>query len=486
MSGRACRRRVRASLSPCERGNLRPSVLVPTTPNRPSSWSSPWRYQAANSSRAGCSVLDDLWDRLPRTPVDSSDRRRDTVPPDRRGTDRFHQFDEMITAGHQLDHHARGFVGVEVGMPVAVTLANRVAAARDLEVGERLHDAVHPHRQVLQAAVGVGGEIVAIDRGFVAVLLDDFDLLITGVRKRGRYVRTDRLTVVFSFRTDVLLDEERANPTGDPMSHRLLDVGDDVALLDDRSKECAHGSILTQLVARGDADAAGARGWVMASAPASDIDLAATDHLLTTTRSVRRRLDFDRPVAPEVLEECFDVAIQAPTGSNSQGWHFVVVDDAETKLALANLYRRGFDEYASVPQVPRFDADDPRTEQMRGILGSAAYLNTRLHEVPAMVIPCIEGRWEDLTVFHQAGAYGSIFPAVWSLMLALRARGIGSSLTTLHLMHEREAAEILGLPGDLTQVGLLPVGYYTGTTFREAGRIPARARTHWGRWGRAR
>ena len=201
---------------------------------------------------------------------------------------------------------------------------------------------------------------------------------------------------------------------------------------------------------------------------------------------MRKRLDFDRPIPAEVLQECFDIAVQAPTGSNSQSWHFVVVDDAETKLALAELYRRGFNEYASVPQVPRFDADDPRAGQMRGILGSAAYLNKRLHEVPAMVIPCVEGRWEDLTVFHQAGAYGSIFPAVWSLMLALRARGIGSSLTTLHLMYEDEAAELLGIPDDITQVALLPIGYYTGDTFRQAGRIPARDRTYWGRWGTAR
>lgn len=211
--------------------------------------------------------------------------------------------------------------------------------------------------------------------------------------------------------------------------------------------------------------------------------LQATDELLTTTRSVRKRLDFDRAVPRDVLAACLDIAVQAPTGSNSQGWHFVVVEDADTKLALAELYRRGFAEYANVPQRPTFDADDPRAPQMRGILSSAAYLNKRLHEVPAMVIPCVDGRWEDLTVFHQAGAYGSIFPAVWSLMLALRSRGIGSSLTTLHLMFEAEAAEILGIPADVTQVGLIPIGYYTGTTFRRARRISADERTYWGAWG---
>jgi nitroreductase len=220
-----------------------------------------------------------------------------------------------------------------------------------------------------------------------------------------------------------------------------------------------------------------------ASRGAADVDLAAVDHLLTTTRSVRRRLDFDRPVPRSLVEECFAIAVQAPTGSNSQGWHFVVVDDPDTKAALADLYRRGFASYADVPQVPRFDRDDPRRSQMRGILGSAAYLNERLHEVPAMVIPCVEGRWEDLTVFHQAGSYGSIFPAVWSFMLALRARGVGSSLTTLHLMYEAEAAALLGIPDDVTQVALLPIGYYLGDGFRPAGRIDARTRTYWNGWG---
>jgi nitroreductase len=217
-----------------------------------------------------------------------------------------------------------------------------------------------------------------------------------------------------------------------------------------------------------------------------DIDPRLADQLLTSTRSVRKRLDFDRPLPPELIQECLEVALQAPTGSNSQGWHFVVVTEPATKLALAGLYRRAFDEYASVPQVPRFGATDPRAAQMRGILSSAAYLNRRLHEVPAMVIACVEGRWDHLSLFHQAGAYGSIFPAVWSFMLALRSRGVGSSLTTLHLMYEAEAAGLLGIPADLTQVALLPIGFYTGSRFRAAGRISARSRTHWDAWGRTR
>jgi nitroreductase len=219
---------------------------------------------------------------------------------------------------------------------------------------------------------------------------------------------------------------------------------------------------------------------------AADIDLHAATHLLRTTRSVRKRIDFEREIPAEIVQDCVETAIQAPTGSNSQGWHFVMVSDPARKQALAELYRRAFNHYADVPEVPRFDRDDPRAGQMRGILGSAAYLNKRLHEVPMMMVPCVEGRWDKLSVFHQAGAYGSIFPAVWSFMLALRAQGIGSSLTTLHLMYEAEAAEILGVPDDVTQVGLVPFGYYTGETFRPAGRNAARDRTYWDRWAQTR
>jgi nitroreductase len=224
----------------------------------------------------------------------------------------------------------------------------------------------------------------------------------------------------------------------------------------------------------------------MASDSAVGIDVAVADRLLSTTRSVRKRLDFERAVPPEVLEECLEIALQAPTGSNSQGWHFLIVTDRAQKSALADLYRSAFAKYADVPQVPRFEPDDPRAAQMRGILSSALYLNKRLHEVPVMVIPCIEGRWDELSVFHQAGAYGSIFPAVWSFMLALRARGVGSSLTTMHLMYEEEAAAILGIPEEVTQVALLPIAYFTGDTFKAAGRIPAAERTYWGRWGKTR
>jgi nitroreductase len=217
------------------------------------------------------------------------------------------------------------------------------------------------------------------------------------------------------------------------------------------------------------------------------MDLATVDHLLTTTRSVRRRLDFSRAVDPAVLTRCIDIAFQAPTGSNTQGWHFLVVTDAELRRGIADLYRRGFELYANAPNMrPAIAEDDPRFAQTQRIVESARYLAEHLHEAPVMVIPCVEGRVENAGVLAQASLYGSILPAAWSFMLALRARGLGSAWTTLHLMFEREAAGLLGVPDTITQTALLPVAYFTGADFKPAKRLPTATRTHWDRWGQHR
>jgi nitroreductase len=214
------------------------------------------------------------------------------------------------------------------------------------------------------------------------------------------------------------------------------------------------------------------------------MDIAAIDHLLTTTRSVRKRLDLSRSVEPAVLERCIEIALQAPTGSNSQGWHFIVVTDAAKRAALADLYRRAFDGYVSMRESgPQLPAEDLRAQQMPRIIDSASYLRDHLQEVPVLVIPCVEGRVENAGVVAQASVYGSILPAVWSLMLALRSRGVGSAWTTLHLMFEREAAELLHVPAEVTQTALLPVAYFKGTAFKPAERLPARQRTYWNAWG---
>ena len=158
-----------------------------------------------------------------------------------------------------------------------------------------------------------------------------------------------------------------------------------------------------------------------------DLDLTIVDRLLTTTRSVRKRLDLRRPVDPALVERAIEVAVQAPTGSNSQGWHFVVVTDATKRARIGELYRRAFEAYVNMPNAFR-DAlapDDPRAQQLPRIVDSAMYLAQHLHEVPVHVIPCVDGRVENAGPVVQASQYGSILPAVWSLMLALRARGSG-------------------------------------------------------------
>jgi len=217
------------------------------------------------------------------------------------------------------------------------------------------------------------------------------------------------------------------------------------------------------------------------------MDLATVDHLLTTTRSVRKRLDFSRPVPAALVQECIDIALQAPTGSNAQGWSFVVVTDAAKRKALADLYRQAFQFYVENPDFrATYEPQDLRAKQMPRILDSATYLAEHLHEAPVHVIPCIQGRIEQAGVVAQASVYGSILPAAWSFMLAARSRGLGSAWTTLHLISEKEAAKLLGIPDDVTQTALLPVAYFTGKDFKPANRVDPRSVTHWDAWGSRR
>ena len=214
------------------------------------------------------------------------------------------------------------------------------------------------------------------------------------------------------------------------------------------------------------------------------MDLQVVDRLLTTTRSVRLRLDLEKPVEPEIIQECLEIAIQAPTGSNAQNWHFLVVTDPAKKDAIAKYYRRAFRMYVTGrnASMPRGIGSKTPLSQVRRVLKSANYLAKVIGRVPVLVIPCIAGRPEKGSVVAQASAYGSIIPAAWSLMLALRARGLGSSWTTLHLMYEKEVAEILAIPKNITQAALLPVAYFSGEDFKPARRTPASQCTYWNVW----
>jgi nitroreductase len=206
------------------------------------------------------------------------------------------------------------------------------------------------------------------------------------------------------------------------------------------------------------------------------------DELLTTTRSVRRRLDLQRPVPRELILQCIEIATQAPTGSNRQQWHWLLVTDEAKRRFIGERYRESWYAYAGAGR-PTYDETDPRREQQPRVVNSARHLADHMGEVPALVIACIEGRIEGQPNLAMAGFYGSIIPAVWSFMLAARARGLGTAYTTLHLKYEREVAEVLGIPFEsVTQAALLPVAYYTGERFRPAERVPLERIVHWDSW----
>ena len=207
------------------------------------------------------------------------------------------------------------------------------------------------------------------------------------------------------------------------------------------------------------------------------MDISSVDELLSTTRAVRKRLDLSRPVEREVILDCLRLAVQAPTASNNQDWRWVVVTDADKRAAIADIYNSVGAEYLASKAK---DTDDA---QSRRVYASASALTSTLADVPVYVIPCIERRMEDLPLVAAASAWGSILPAAWSFLLALRSRGLGSVWTTLHLAKEREVAELLGIPDTVTQVALFPVAYTIGTDFKPANRPPVENITSWNTWG---
>jgi nitroreductase len=206
------------------------------------------------------------------------------------------------------------------------------------------------------------------------------------------------------------------------------------------------------------------------------------DRLLTTTRSVRKRLDLTRPVPMELIRECLDIALQAPSGSNRQTWHWLVVTDADQRAAIGELYRRAVAEYLDSPGAAgKLFSEDPNRAKVQNRVGnSVAYLGEHLGEVPVLLIPCLVAR--DLPAGNQAGMWGSILPATWNYMLAARARGLGTAWTTLHLRYEAEAAAVLGLPEHVRQAALIPTAYSIGTDFKPAAREPLDTVLHVDRW----
>lgn len=215
----------------------------------------------------------------------------------------------------------------------------------------------------------------------------------------------------------------------------------------------------------------------------SEIDVASVEEVLATTRSVRRRLDFERPVEPELIETCIDLATQAPTGLDRENWRFVVVTEDAPKRRIGELYRRSFDGLAERwRELPGVEAlPEPPTARP-----TYRALAERLHELPALILVCADGEPDRRDPALEVAFYASVLPAAWSLMLALRARGLGSTWTTL-LLQERDAvAQVLGIPPGVTQTVLLPVAYTKDAKLKPASRKPAAEVAYWNRWGRAR
>jgi nitroreductase len=205
--------------------------------------------------------------------------------------------------------------------------------------------------------------------------------------------------------------------------------------------------------------------------------------LLTTTRSVRKRLDLARPVDRAVVEDCLRIGFQAPNGSNLQLYDWVLVDRPDVRAAMAEIYRGGLADQLALSAASTDPSPYPDTEAQKRISISVAHLVEHLHEVPILVIPTVSGRLEDASIFEQASRWGSVLPAVWNFMLALRTRGLGSAWTTLHLHREKQMAELLDIPYDeVTQAGLFPVAYTLGTTFKPANRGLSEQHVHWNHW----
>jgi nitroreductase len=207
------------------------------------------------------------------------------------------------------------------------------------------------------------------------------------------------------------------------------------------------------------------------------------DEVLTTTRTVRKRLDLTRDVPIQLIRECLEIALQAPSGSNRQGWQWVVVTDPDQRRRIGEIYRQEVERYlASSSSAAKLFADNPSRASVQQRIGdSVAWLGERMGDVPVLVVPCVRGPRE-LPAGNQAGLWGSLLPAAWSFCLAARSRGLGTAWTTLHLARENEVAEILGLPETVHQAALIPTAFYTGDSFRPAPREPLETVLHIDRW----
>lgn len=213
--------------------------------------------------------------------------------------------------------------------------------------------------------------------------------------------------------------------------------------------------------------------------PEPGIDAAT---LLRTTRSVRRRLDLDRPVEPRLVTECLEVALQAPNGADAQAWRWVVVTDAGRRRRIGEWYRLANEAFAAGVRA-RAEAGDGAAARQ---LASSGVFWEHLADVPVLVVACFErqGWWDPASAYARASAYGSIFPAIWNFQLACRLAGLGTCLVTSHLHYATEIAGLLGLPEGFEQAGMVAVAHLAGAnSFSPAPRRPTAEVVRFEHWG---
>jgi nitroreductase len=179
--------------------------------------------------------------------------------------------------------------------------------------------------------------------------------------------------------------------------------------------------------------------------------------------------------------------MQSPSGSNSMTMQFVIVTDEAKRTAMGEIYRQCFDMYKGMDGVYVRSIDkgsDEANAQQQRVADSADYLGDHMGEAPALVIACsASGRLDGAPAMMSASVGANIIPAMWSFMLAARARGLGTAWTTVHLMMEQQMADVLGIPFDtVQQICLSPVAYTKGTDFKPAGRPDAETIIHWNGW----
>ena len=201
------------------------------------------------------------------------------------------------------------------------------------------------------------------------------------------------------------------------------------------------------------------------------------EDIVSTTRSVRKRIDFERPIDREVIYHCVDLAAQAPTSVGNETWRFLVIDEPVKKKQLGDIYRHSFDEYLEIREQEREEAGEEKVE----LSPNYRFLADNIHRFPALLLVCREGRPPD-DLAGQIAFFGSVIPAAWSLMMALRSLQIGSTWTTLHARYEEQVRHVLGIPPEVTVCILLPIGYMLGANLRRADRTSAKIITSWNKW----